>query len=230
MGIKINKAYKPLITSKKRYFLLTGGRGSLKSTTVHDYSSRLSYQKNHGILVTRYTMSSAEKSIIPEFESSIKLNGSYKDFVKSGNKYTNIHTGSFILFSGIKTNSGDQTANLKSIEGLSTWILDEAEELTDEDKFDTINLSVRQKGVQNRVIMMMNPTTKEHWIYKRFFTERGVQGGSNTIKEDTNYIHTTYLDNLENLSPSYIKDIERLKRTNQSKFCLLYTSPSPRDS
>ena len=35
----------------------------------------------------------------------------------------------------------------------------------DESIFDTIDLSVRQKGIQNRVIMIMNPTTKEHFIY-----------------------------------------------------------------
>ena len=141
-GIKIHKAYQPLITSKKRYFLLTGGRASLKSTTIHDFSSRLTYEKNNGILVTRYTMASAEKSIIPEFESSIRINGSVSDFVKSGNKYTNKHTGSFILFSGIKTNSGDQTANLKSLAGITTWIIDEGEDFKDEKTFDDIDDSI----------------------------------------------------------------------------------------
>ena len=33
------------------------------------------YSVGHGILVTRYTMASAEKSIIPEFELSIQRNG-----------------------------------------------------------------------------------------------------------------------------------------------------------
>ena len=82
-GIRINKAYAPLITSKKRYFLLTGGRASLKSTTIHDFASRLTYEKRHGILITRYTMSSAEKSIIPEFESSIKLNNIYNSILSN---------------------------------------------------------------------------------------------------------------------------------------------------
>jgi len=41
---KINEYFIPLYTSKKRYFLLTGGRGSLKSTTVHDFIARLTFQ------------------------------------------------------------------------------------------------------------------------------------------------------------------------------------------
>lgn len=144
--------------------------------------------------------------------------GKVNDFIITKDEIINKVSGSRILFRGIKTSSGDQTANLKSINGLSTWVLDEAEELVDEDKFDTINLSVREKGVQNRVILLMNPTTKEHWVYKRFFEERGVEPGSNITKDDVNYIHTTYLDNIENLSDSYIKDIERLKETDPHKF------------
>lgn len=77
-----------------------------------------------------------------------------------------------IIFRGLKTSSGDQTANLKSLQGVTTWILDEAEELTDEATFDKINLSVRIKGKHNRVILILNPSTKEHWIYQRFFESK----------------------------------------------------------
>jgi len=72
--IQISEAYKPLYTSTKRYFLITGGRGSLKSTSIHDFISRLTYEKGHGILFLRYTMTSAEKSIIPEFKEAIQRN------------------------------------------------------------------------------------------------------------------------------------------------------------
>jgi len=230
MAIKLNKVYKPLFTSKKRYFLLTGGRGSLKSTTVHDYSSRLSYQKNHGILVTRYTMSSAEKSIIPEFESSIKLNGSYKDFVKSGNKYTNIHTGSFILFSGIKTNSGDQTANLKSLAGITTWIIDEGEDFKDEKTFDDIDDSIRGNWNQNRVIWIQNPSTKEHFIYGRWIEDNSTYieiEGEQIITSnhpDVEAIHTTYhiAEERGYLSQSFLDKVNNTKRDNYKKYVHKY--------
>jgi len=207
-----------LLGTDSKFSIVTGGRGSGKSFGVALLTLLLSYERGHTILFTRYTLRSAAISIIPEFLEKIELLGRDGDFAVTKDEIINRKSGTRILFRGIKTSSGDQTANLKSITGLSTWVLDEAEELMDEDKFDTINLSVRQKGVQNRVILMMNPTTKEHWIYRRFFQERGVSGGWNGTKEDVNYIHTTYLDNSTNLSPSYIKDIERLKRTNLSKF------------
>ena len=54
-------------------------------------------------------------------------------------------TGSSIYFSGIRTASGDQTAKLKSISGVNTFVLDEAEELTDEESFDKIDYSIVPK-------------------------------------------------------------------------------------
>ena len=87
--------------------------------------------------------------------------------------------------------------------------MDEAEELNDENIFDKIDLSVRSKEQDNRIILILNPTTKEHFIYQRWFESKGVDAGSNTTKTDTTYIHSTYLDNIENLSESYIKSNRR---------------------
>mgnify|MGYP000038183148 FL=1 len=127
-------------------------------------------------------------------------------------------SGSKIVFKGIKTSSGDQTANLKSLQGVTTWVMDEAEELMNEDIFDKIDLSVRQQDKRNRVMLILNPTTKEHWIYNRFFEDKGVQEGLNTSKGNTTYIHTTYIDNLENLSESYIQQIENIRQRRPEKY------------
>jgi phage terminase large subunit len=64
----------------------------------------------------------------------------------------------------------------------------------------------------------MNPTTKAHWIYKRFFEDVGVQEGTNQTKQDTTYIHTTYLDNLKHLDQSFINQVERIKRERPNKY------------
>ena len=131
---------------------------------------------------------------------------------------TNVRTGSDILFRGIKTSSGNQTANLKSLQGVTTWILDEAEELVDENIFDTIDLSVRQAGKQNRIVLILNPATKEHWIYKRFFEGKGIEGGFNGVKDNVCYIHTTYKDNEKHLSKSYLEQLESIRINNPKKY------------
>mgnify|MGYP000560002375 CR=1 FL=1 len=178
----------------------------------------LTYEANHTILFTRYTLTSAYVSIIPEFIEKIELLDKFDDFHITKDEIINIRSGSKIVFKGIKTSSGDQTANLKSITGVTTWVLDEAEELTDEETFDKIDLTIRETKNQNRIILILNPTTKEHWIYKRFFEAKGVEGGFNGVKDDTCYIHSTYLDNKENLSESYLKQIENSKINKPKKY------------
>jgi len=218
--LKINEKFEPLFEQSDgvRYYIVTGGRGSSKSFSVSLWDCLKTFEQNSKTLYTRYTLISAKKSIIPEFEEKIELLDANDHFIINNNEITNLKTGSNILFSGIKTSSGNQTANLKSLQGVSVWILDEAEELVDESTFDKIDLSIRSKHSKNIVILILNPTTKEHWIYQRFFESRGVEGGWNGIKDDTCYIHTTYLDNLDNLSQSYVNSIEYIKQTDPKKF------------
>lgn len=208
----------PIVEQDSRYFIVSGGRGSGKSFSVNALLVMLTYEQGHTILFTRYTLTSAYISIIPEFINKLELFGNIQDFHITKDEILNKKTGSKIIFRGIKTSSGDQTANLKSLQGITTWVVDEAEELTDEQKFDTIDLSVRQQGKQNKVILILNPTTKEHFIYRRFFEDRGVQEGSNITKENTTYIHTTYLDNIDNLSKSYIEQIAQMRERRPEKY------------
>jgi len=218
MGIKICTKYKPLWTSTANYFILTGGRGSSKSFTVAKFIENITFEPGHTILFTRYTLTSASISIIPEFTEKIELEEHQSYFNINTSDIENTTTGSKILFRGIRTSSGNQTASLKSIQNVTTWVLDEAEELMDEDIFDKIDESIRKKGIQNRVIIILNPCTKEHFIYKRFFEDMGVQPGFNGRKDNIEYIHTNYLDNRENLSDKFLIKAERLKETNPKKY------------
>lgn len=216
--ITINKKYIPLFESNSRYFVITGGRGSGKSFALNSFLLLLTYEVGHTILFTRYTLTSAHISIIPEFVEKIEMADLHNDFSITKDEIINLRTGSKILFKGIKTSSGTQTANLKSLSGVTTFVLDEAEELVDEDVFDKIDLSVRNSARQNRVILILNPTTKEHFIYNRFFEQKGVDAGQTLTKGDTTYIHTTYQDNAEYLSESFLNQIEALKQHNPKKF------------
>ena len=215
--ITLSHKYKTL-ASDSRYFICTGGRGSGKSFSINFFLLLLTYEQGHIILFTRYTLTSAHISIIPEFIEKIELLGKEHEFHITKDEITNLVTGSKIIFKGIKTSSGTQTANLKSLAGVTTWVLDEAEELTDEDVFDKIDLSIRHKTKQNRVILILNPATKEHFIYNKFFEQKGVNEASNTTKNDVTYIHTTYEDNAVNLSESFLNQINYIKENQPNKF------------
>ena len=215
--VDLNDKYRAF-GSDSRYFIVTGGRGSGKSFSINILLLFLTYERGHIILFTRYTLTSAHVSIIPEFLEKIDILDKHSDFHVTKDEIVNLKTGSKILFKGIKTSSGTQTANLKSLAGVTTWVLDEAEELTDEDTFDKIDYSIRSKDKDNRVVLILNPATKEHFIYQRFFESKGVEAGSNIVKGDTTYIHTTYLDNIDNLSESFLSQIETMKVNRPEKY------------
>ena len=216
-NVSLNSKYKGL-KSDSRYFVITGGRGSGKSFSITVFLVLLTFEENNKVLFTRYTMSSAGMSIIPEFIEKLELMGLLEHFTVTKFEIINNLTGSSIYFSGIKTASGDQTAKLKSISGINTFVLDEAEELQEEENFDKIDLSIRAKGVKNRCLLILNPATKEHWIYQRFFQNRGIPDGFNGTKDGVTYIHTTYEDNRENLSESFLNEIERMKQRRPNHY------------
>lgn len=217
MSIKINPKYKPLYNDESRYNIITGGRGSGKSFEITLFLLLLTFEVGHKILFTRLTMVSADTSIIPEIVEKIELLGLTDTFKVYKDEIVNLQSGSSIIFKGIKGSSGDQTARLKSLHGITTFVLEEAEELIDETKFDKINLSIRTNLQKNRTILVLNPATKSHWIYRRFFQEKGINEGFNGTVGNTTYIHTTYLDN-KHLSDDYLEEMLFIKRNNPDKY------------
>lgn len=222
--VKYSKKYQPLfkVSKKIRYKHMAGGRGSGKSHALATYLLRETYKPNEVILYTRWTMTSAKDSIIPEFIEKIELLEVDADFEITTEQIINKVTGSRILFKGINTSAGNQTAKLKSINGLTKFVLDEAEELVDETIFDKIDASIRVKNANNEVILVYNAPYKTHWIYKRFYEKRGYTDVFNGVHNDTVYIYTTYLDNIDNLSDSYLNIVEECKNTDTEKYNHVY--------
>jgi len=236
---KIVNKYKALYTSNKRYFLLTGGRGSGKTFVIQDFLIRLLEQVGQGILYTRYTMVSVDQTIIPLFKSHIESISDLENYDITKNLIRNKNTGSFILFSGIKASSGDQTGRLKSLPNITTWVIEEGEDFNNEKAFIDIDDSIRVKDIQNRIIWIQNPTTRQHLIFKKFFSDidketntseyRNIEEagtyvneeGNNKkftyqhcIHEDVEHIHSTYYDNVKNLNQKKVKEWEKTKKDN----------------
>ena len=213
-----------LLLGKIMIFLVTGGRGSGKSFNASTAVQRFTYKKGHKILYTRYTMSSAEISVIPEFQEKIDADHHTRDFRTTSRKVVNRKTKSEVLFRGIKTSSGNQTAKLKSIHGITGFVVDEAEEWVSEEDFEKIALSIRELNAKNFIIIIMNPADSNHWVYKRFIenTHKIVYYDGVPVQISTHpnvcHIHTTYLDNLDHLSPQLIEEVQRMKEENPEKY------------
>ena len=220
-----------MYTNKDKFIILvTGGRGSGKSFNASTFVERLTFEMTpgdkivHQILYTRYTMASASISIIPEMMEKIEIDGTERFFKTTKTDIINKLTRSRIMFRGIRTSSGNQTAKLKSIQGITTFVCDEAEEWVSEDEFEKIMLSIRKKGIQNRIIIIMNPSDSNHWVYKRFIenthTLREIDGVPVQISTHPNvlHIHTTYLDNIQNLSPEFLNETYAMKGNDPERY------------
>ena len=218
--VKLNSKFQPLFNRPEgvRYYILTGGRFSQKSFATGAAAATLAYNHGHRVLYSRYTLVSAKDSIIPEVVEKLEMLNIDGVANVQNDRITFDHNDGKIVFKGIKTSSGNQTAKLKSLKNFSCFILDEAEEENDEASFDKINLSIRAKDVDNIVIIILNPTTKQHWIYKRFFESTGVQPGWNGVKDNVCYIHTTYKDAIEFVPDDYLHELKLLEHRNPEKF------------
>jgi len=218
--------YSPLFQTNRRggprYTLITGGRGSGKSTAASAANVCDSYADNYTQLYSRYTLVSAEVSVIPEYIDKIRLLGKTRHFRETKEDVINLKSGGHIFFRGIKGSSGNQIARLKSIHKLRKFFLDEAQELTSETDFDTIDLSIRELEAANEVWMSLNPTDIHHWIFRRFFREPGVPFDFNGVVDNVRYIHTDWRDNRSNLAQSFIEMALKCQRDNPERYDNIY--------
>jgi len=215
--LKVPDVFRPLYTDRGRFtVLLTGGRGSGKSFGAMLFASRLSFERGHGILCARWTMASAADSVVPEFREKLELDGTERYFRIGRTGAVNLRTGVPVMFRGIKTSSGNQTAKLKSIQGLTTFIGDEMEEWEDEASYDRLAL-IRSRSARGRSVLVMNPTTDAHFVYQRWLRDAHktveIDGVDVQLSADPDvlHLHTTYLDNLANLSPDFLARIKKIR-------------------
>jgi PBSX family phage terminase large subunit len=215
--IKISNKFKPLFKLLNSNYhpevdtvIITGGRYSLKSYSVSILALIAMVDYSWNILYTRFTNSTITDSVKPEVSDKIELLG-YQDKVKDTESHIETKNNR-IAFKGIKPGQKSQTANLKSLSGFNCFINDEAEELPDYKTFKKIFYSIRDTEKRNLSILILNPTDKEHWIFKEFFEKKGIEGGDNCIVDNVMYIHSSYLDcNFSLMPKNILADYERMK-------------------
>jgi len=220
----ISKKYIPLFKRPEGVdtYIVTGGRFSSKSFTVALAAVNWAARLNHRILYGRYTSVSGKDSTFPEVEEKIQILGLKDSFNISINRIDSKINKSKIVFKGFKTGSNQQTASLKSLKDFSTLIVEEAEEIPDYDTYEKVSLSIRgnnnNSDEPNIKVLILNPVTKEHWIFKEFFESKGVQAGFNGVKDNVCYIHTSYLDCLDFVPEDIIRSFDAMKINKPKRY------------
>lgn len=215
--IKFSEKYNPLFQLLDGDFpevdivLISGGRDSGKTFATTCFLPIAAADYNHRILFTRYTMSSTNNSITKALDNRLELLNLSDDFNFANSEYTCKHNKGLISITGQKTSSGEQTAKLKSLEDYSIFVTEEGEELTNYDEWEKIKRSMRATDVRCLSIIIFNPPTKDHMLYKEFY--QGVPDGFNGVIGNKLFIHTDYRDNgKENMAPHNWNEYERLRK------------------
>lgn len=216
-----NQKFKPLYYPKPttRIIICIGGRGGMKTYEVSRFAAFSATILNKRVAVMRDEKSTIKESILNEINlryDSANESGILDTFyTKLENGIKHNKTNRMVLFTkGFKASSSDKGANLKSISDVDIAIVEEAEDIRNEDKFNTFADSIRKQG--SLIIIILNTPDINHWVVKRYFTlkipvlnGKQLDGYFELIPkelEDVEIIMTSYTDNKylpEHINKSY---------------------------
>lgn len=210
------QAYAPIFYEDKTYWLISGGRGSGKSTQISAFFlMRLMGDDSFRGVVARYTQRSISSSIYRDILDLIQAWGLSPLLKINGEEIVNAKNGNMILTHSMKISEGTTTAKGKGLSGVTHLLIDEAVEMASEEEYIKLIDSFRQKG-ERKIFLCYNPSSKSHWLFKRFYLPNGEPNPKWSANHG--FLHTTYLDNLENLDPKKVQEWEAAKETDPSYF------------
>ena len=196
--------YESIADYSKRIEVYYGGAGSGKSygATQKVLLKALKYRRK--VLVIRKIQRTIKDSIWALLISHLHASGFYEACrVNRSDFEIELPNGSIFIFKGL-----DDPEKIKSIDGITDIVIEEATELT-EDDFTQLNLRLRALVDNLQIYMMFNPISKKNWVYDYFFVRQ--------LPLNVKIIKTTYQDN-KFLSDEYRAELERLKDRNPAYY------------
>lgn len=212
MKLTVNEIFWECLTTDKRYVHSFGGRGSGKSRqeAIGFILDILKPEYFKGVLVRevqdtiRHSQFAEIKAVIESagLADRIEINESRMEFYCPA-------TGNSIISRGLKKSNTKETARFKSITDPTKVWIEEAEEISEID-FEKIDGSVRKKNAKCQIRLTYNTNIEpDHWIRQKWHEPE---------RDDTFYLHTTYLVNLENLDQKYIESRDEMRERDFDRY------------
>lgn len=224
MRQKFNAVYAPLLTEEnKRYFIFIGGRGGGRSFTASQYAvSKLVGKSYYRCAIMRLILGDVRKSIYQEIKD--RLEDQEIDSIVDIKDLSFQCGDNRIDGLGFKKSTSDQKSKLKSLAGYTDVIIEEADEIS-EDDFNQLDDSLRTTKSDIRIILLLNPPDKNHWIIKRFFNliPSGIDGFYDyelkpQLAHNTVCLKSNYRDNIDNINETTIANFERYRITKPDHY------------
>ena len=201
-------AYAPLFYYKHRYFIISGGRAGGKTYNVSAYCIMKLFQEEYSrIVISRYTQKSIKSSIYRDIMDLLEEFNLMQYIRFEGEDVVCTTTGNRLMTHAFKLTDKSNTAKSKGIANPTILVIDEATEVPSEEEFIKLNDSFRSKDGHTQIILLFNPESKSHWIYRRWF----LNGRPNPKWFDDHcFIHTNFRDN-PFIDPLKVQEWERMK-------------------
>lgn len=215
--IILAQKYQPLFKDDPNlfYYLLYGGRAGSKSFTSSIYLANRLVNGKGNLVYCRQYMTNVGTTIIPEFLEKISLLKIGHLLKVNKDHITCLANGNSLWFKGLETSEGSAEAGMKGLKSLAVVLLDEAQEIK-EDAFDRLLGTVRDKDLNLKIVLCLNPTNVESWLYKRFF--KNLPFDFSGIIDNRLYVYSSYRDSVKYLSETYLKEIENIKLNDPVKY------------
>lgn len=222
----VNEIYKPLFTSEPniRYIFLLGGRGRGGSTVASQFAlAKLISPDWFRCAIMRFILSDIRNSIYREIKDRAEEQEILDSLHIEDNTMTIEHDKNSITAHGFRKSSGDQRAKLKSLASYNCVIIEEGEEVPEED-FMQLDDSLRTVKGDIKIIIVLNPPPKNHWIIKRWFKLLpSEQQGFYDYElkpgiQDAILIKGTYEDNIKNIASQTIERYEAYRELKPNHY------------
>lgn len=222
MNQKVNVVYKPLFETKARYVILMGGRGGGRSTVASQYANaRLIAEDYFRCAIMRYILGDIRNSIYREITDRAEEN---ELGIVPNDSLMRLEYGmNSINAVGFRKSSGEQKSKLKSLASYNCVIIEEADEIQEED-FMQLDDSLRTVKGDIKIILLLNPPAKNHWIIQRWmkllpsdqqgFYDYELKNGIT----DTVLIKTNYKNNEKNIAPQSVEQYEKYRETKPAHY------------
>jgi phage terminase large subunit len=168
-----------------------GGRGGAKTYEVSKYTTFQATIKGKRCAILRDEKELIRDSILNEvllrFDTANESGALGKFFERLDTGLKDKKTGKPVVFTkGFRASSTDKRANLKSLSDIDLAVIEEAEDIRDQQKYNTFADGIRKEGAL--IIIVLNTPDIDHWIVKRWFNLELVEdkdhpGGHNPNKD-----------------------------------------------
>lgn len=189
--------------SPYRWIVNVGGKGSGKTDFATYIIIKMLFDeryKGSRILIARETLRDLKNTLLAGIDRKIRENPLMKAMIKTNSNLQNIiNVGNEVeVYYLSLSDKNQQYKSILSYE-FNVIIIDEADRIT-EQAFDEVSERFRLLHPFQKGMLILNPCSQEHWIYKRFVSKP---------RDDAVVIKSTTYDN-------YI--IEKIPKEDLSKF------------